>query len=120
MIDQSDIEQIEHRMKTATLELHKLSPLVGVAKQVRQYDSDRRRNLLAKFMRPHIKKGETSTAAETLARSTEGFEIGFNELAKELETSEATIARWDAMFASFEAARSLLSMQKETMRIMEG
>jgi len=120
MTDQSDIQEIEHRMKTATLELHKLAPLVGVAKQVRQYDPDRRRNLLAKFMRPHIKNGETSTAAETLARSTEAFQVGFNELAKELETSEATIAKWDAMFASFEANRSLLSMQKESMKILEG
>jgi len=120
MSDSSEIEQIEHRMKTATLELHKLAPLVGVAKQVRQYDSDRRRNLLAKFMRPHIKNGETSTAAETLARSTEAFQVGFNELAQELETSEATIAKWDAMFASFEASRSLLSMQKTTMQVMEG
>jgi hypothetical protein len=118
--DNSDISQIEARMKQATLELHKLAPLVGAAKQTRQYDSERRKNALAKFMRPHIKAGDTSTAAETLARSDEGFEIAINELASQLESAESTIAKWDAMFASFESARSLLSMAKESMRTLDG
>src|SRR5262245_10634451 len=107
MSDASEIEAISHRMKQATQEMHKLAPMVEAAKQTRQYDSDRRRNALAKFMRPHIKSGETSTAAETLARSDEGFQAQFNELAEQLEAAESTIARWDALFASFEAARSL-------------
>jgi hypothetical protein len=107
-------------MKSATQELHKLAPMVGAAKQTRSYDADRRRNTLAKFMRGHLRAGETSTAAETLARSDGGFETAFNELAQQLEAAESTIAKWDAMFASFEAARSLLSMAKETMKTLEG
>jgi hypothetical protein len=41
------------------------------------------------------------------------------ELAAQREDAEKTIAKWDAAFCTYEAARSLLSMAKETIRTIE-
>ncbi len=41
-------------------------------------------------------------------------------LSKQYEGAERVIAEWDSEFASFEAARSLLSMAKESMKVLEG
>ncbi len=118
--DQSEISTIEQRLKSSTKRLHALSAQVGAAKQVRNYDADRRKNLLAKYVVRYLEAGESATAAEQYARADGAYQSELEFLAKGHESAEQTIAEWDAEFASFEAARSLLSMQKETMRTLEG
>jgi hypothetical protein len=44
------------------------------------------------------------------------YQAELEGLAGQREASEKTIAEWDAAFATFEAARSLNSMLKETWR----
>lgn len=111
-----EIQKVQKRLEQSRNAIHKLAPAVGAAKQVRDYDSDRRKNLLAKYMLPHLKAGGSAAASEVDARANPAFQAEFEALAGQREASEKTIAEWDAAFATFEAARSLNSMLKETWR----
>jgi len=118
--DDSVIAQIEKRLKSATGRLHQLAAAVGHAKQVREFAGDRKKNLLAKYVVRALKAGETSTAAETIGRADPSYQSDLEALASDSEQAETVIAQWSAEMASFEAARSLLSMQKESLRLLEG
>ncbi len=118
--DNHDISQVETRLKDATRRLHQLSASVGASKQIRQYDTDRRKNLLAKYVVRALKEGHSATAAEAYGRSDEAYQTELEGLSKQYEGAEKVIAEWDAEQASFEAARSLLSMAKESMKVLEG
>jgi|SRR5215471_4369820 len=120
MSDNGEIFQIEKRMKTSTSILIKLAAQVGAAKQVREYDSDRRKNLLAKHMVPYLKAGHSAAASETMARADARYETEFEAMAGQRETADICIATWEAEHAKLDALRSLLSMQKETMKTLEG
>ncbi len=120
MNDNHDISAVETRLKDATRRLHQLAPQVGAAKQIRQFDTDRRKNLLAKYVVRALKEGHSATAAEAYGRSDEAYQAELEGLSKQYEGAERTIAEWDSEYASFEAARSLLSMAKESMRVLEG
>src|SRR5437763_16134255 len=118
--DQSEIESIEERMRNATKKLNTMAPALGLAKQVVEYDSDRRKMILAKVMAPLIGRGETAVAAEAIGRSEPLYLQELDNLARQYKDAQTVIATFRATEASFEAARSLLSMQKTSMQIMEG
>ena len=120
MNDNRDIAEVEQRLKSCSLNLHRLAPQVGAAKQIRQYDTDRRKNLLAKYVVRSLKAGESATAAEAYGRADGAYQAELEALSKQYEGAERTIAEWDSEQASFEAARSLLSMAKETLKTLEG
>ncbi len=120
MTDNHDISQVETRLKDATRRLHQLSASVGASKQIRQYDTDRRKNLLAKYVVRALKEGHSATAAEAYGRSDEAYQTELAVMSREYEASEKTLAEWEAEQCSFEAARSLLSMMKESLKVLEG
>ena len=117
MSDFEDIRKLQKRLEEARNSLHRIAPLVGVAKQVREYDSDRRKNLLAKHSLSALKEGNSVAAAELEARADPIYRNEFEALAAQREASEQRIAEWDAAFASYEAARSILSVWKETVKL---
>ncbi len=118
--DNHDIFEVEQRLRSCSKRLHQLSPQVGAAKQIRQYDTDRRKNLLAKYVVRALKEGHSATAAEAYGRSDEAYQVALEAIAAQYEQAEKVIAEWDAEQASFEAARSLLSMAKETLKTLDG
>ncbi len=120
MTDNHDISQVETRLKDATRRLHQLAPMVGSAKQIRNYDGDRKKNLLAKYVVRALKEGHSATAAEAYGRSDEAYQTELEGLSKQYEGAERTIAEWDAEMCSHDAARSLLAMNRESMRILQG
>jgi hypothetical protein len=120
MNDNREIAQVEERLRTCSKRLHVLAPQVGAAKQIRQYDTDRRKNALSKYVVKSLKAGESATAAEAIGRADLGYQAELEALSVQYEGAERTIAEWDAEQASFEAARSLLSMAKESMKVLEG
>lgn len=120
MSDYSETEKIASRMKSSTRKLHELAAQVGHAKQVREYDSDRRKGILSMEVVKALKAGESATAAEHIGRASEAYQAKFNVLAGEYEAAEQVIAQWTAEQASFEASRSLLSFQKSTLERLDG
>ncbi len=120
MTDNHDISEVEQRLRSCSKRLHQLSASVGASKQIRQYDTDRRKNLLAKYVVRALKEGHSATAAEAYGRSDEAYQTELEGLSKQYEGAERTIASWEAEMCSHDAARSLLAMNRESMRILQG
>ncbi len=120
MTDNHDISEVEQRLRSCSKRLHVLAPQVGAAKQIRQYDTDRRKNLLAKYVVKSLKAGESATAAEAHGRADPSYQMELESLSKQYEGAEKCIAEWDSEMCSFDAARSLLAMNRESMRILQG
>jgi hypothetical protein len=117
--DSSAIADIEKRLKKTITNIHALAPLVGTAKQVREFNSDQRKNLLARYMLPYLKGGASAASAEVDARADASYQSEFERLGEGYAAAEKTIAENTAAYATFEAARSLLSIAKETMKTLE-
>lgn len=116
-MDATDLIAIEKRMEDARIYLRDNAGGYGNAKQVREYDSDRRKQLLAKCAKPFIANGDSNAVAETKARSGDAYAIELDKLADSYAAAETTIALYDAASVSFDAARSLLSMAKSQMQL---
>src|SRR5262249_40302544 len=114
--DHSDVMAIQKRLKSASAELNNPTSIsfYAQARQVISYDSDRRKNLLARHIVAELGKGDVSHAeAETRARANPAYRAELEVQAEELQTAEAQIAKRRATEVSWESARSLLSFQRE-------
>lgn len=116
-MDSADLAVIEQRMEDARIYLRDNADAYGTAKQVREYDGDRRKQLLARQAKPFIGNGDSNAVAETKARAGDAYAIELDKLADAYAAAETTIALYDAAEVSFDAARSLLSMAKTQIGI---
>ena len=116
MPDHSEIDKIADRLRSSTKKLHELVPLLGMAKQVKEFSSDQRKQALAVEMVKSLKAGEGAAASDAIARASDAYAAKMTQLGKDYAEAERVIAEWKATQASFEAARSLLSMQRENLR----
>lgn len=112
MTDHGEIEAVQKRMFEAEQRLWKLVPKVATARQVREYDGDRRKNRLARATLPFLEAGDSATAAETKARASESYMTDMDAIRRDYRDAEHVIAEWEAAKVSFESARSVLSLQK--------
>jgi hypothetical protein len=115
MIEDEEIKNIEKRMTECVAAMRKMTALVGVARQVKEFSSDQRKNVLAAEQIKYIRAGESVAAAENLARSSPTYLAMFKSLEKTYADACGTIAEWEAVFARFEACRSMLSMARATL-----
>ena len=115
-MDHLDAEKITLRMAGCTKRLQDMAESVGLSRQVRDFASERRKNLLAKY----CPVGESAAKAEISARKDPEYLAELDKLAEQSRDAEITITRWDAEKASFEACRSLLSFNRESLRQLEG
>lgn len=120
MTDKDQTEKIEQRLMDATKNLHRLAPLLGAAKQVIEFSSDMRKNALAKHQRRYIERGEGAANSEALARSDPLYLEEMKPIKDQVTEAYRVEAEWRATMCSFEAGRSLLAMNRETMRVLEG
>lgn len=118
MIDNHEIKDIQRRMQECITRMRSLAPGVGAARQVKEFSNDQRKNALAGEQVRFIQRGESVAAAENLARSSPVYLQRFKDLETQYADAAATIAEWEAVFARFEACRSLLSMSKETLKLL--
>jgi hypothetical protein len=115
MIDDEQIKDIEKKMQECIKAMRTLAPLVGVARQVKEFSGDQRKNALAAEQIKYIQRGESVAASETMARSNPAYLERFKALEKSYADSCGTIAEWEATFARYEACRSMLAMARETL-----
>lgn len=118
--DHSDIVTIEKRMSEAARNLHNMVGDVAMAVTIIDYDSDRRKSLLARYAVKHIKAGESASAADTLARADEAYKKELDAQASVYEQANATMREWDSEKCSWETGRSLLARQRETIKTLPG
>jgi len=115
MIEDEEIKNIEKRMTECVASMRKMAPLVGGARQVKEFSSDQRKNALAAEQIRFISRGESVAAAENLARSSPAYLEKFKALETNYANACGTIAEWEAVFARFEACRSMLAMARQTL-----
>jgi hypothetical protein len=120
MHDDKEIRDIQEKMQDCIKTMRMLAPLVGVARQVKEFSSDQRKNALASAQIIFIQRGESVAAAEILARSSPPYLEKMKALEQAYASACGSIAEWEATFARFEACRSMLAMSRETMRTLEG
>jgi hypothetical protein len=112
MTDDTEIREIQKKMQDCLIRMRALAPLVGSARQIKEFSSDQRKNALAGELVNALKRGEGVSAAENLARSSPTYITTFKDLERSYADACATIAEWEAVFARFEACRSMLAMQR--------
>jgi HPt (histidine-containing phosphotransfer) domain-containing protein len=116
--DHSEHKRNEERIEKAVRKIHSLTGMVGVSRQVREFSSDQRKNLLSRYMLPYLKGGASAASAEVDARADAGYVTELKALMEGFAAAEQTIAEMQAAYAAFEAARSLLSFQKEQFKTL--
>jgi|SRR5215472_10527044 len=110
MSDDKEVKEIQQKMQECIVGMRRLAPLVGVARQVKEFSSDQRKNALAAEQIKFIQRGESVAASEGLARSSPVFLEKFKALETAYAEACGTIAEWEATFARFDACRSMLAM----------
>jgi hypothetical protein len=113
--DYHEIKKIEEAMKTAALNLHKMEGPVASAITIVDYDSDRRKSLVARYAVKHIKNGESAAAADTLARADEAYIAELNGLRDAYELAQTVRKQDENERLSWETGRSLLARQRKTL-----
>jgi len=120
MPDHKDTLAVAARLKAASKKLHDMADDVGMATQVREFISEDRKNLLSRYMKPWLMEDMASSKAEAMARTNEDFLKEYEALKQKFQDMEQLLTRWKAENASYDAARSLLSLAKETFRQLDG
>ena len=111
--DYSTIEGISRALALASDELANMADAVARARQIRDYDSDRRKRALSLAVRDFLSEGDSATSAEHKARSSDSYQEMMKQTGMDLIRAEKTIADYDACKIRWETARSLLSVQKQ-------
>lgn len=117
MADAQDIYKLSRDLENLAVQIEQIGPELAKAKVIRDFDSDRRRNLLAEFVALRLATDMSATAAESYARADAAYQAKFRELSQDLMAAYATIAKESGFQARFQAARSILSVQKATLSL---
>lgn len=112
----SDVAALQKRLVEAADRLSALVPELAKARQVREYDSDRRKSALATVAAPLLRAGESAAAAEMEARASDNYRKAMKAIAGDLLVAERVIAEHEAVKIQWESARSLLAMQRDMTR----
>ena len=116
LMEAHDLIEIEARLSATAEELLNRASAVAMARQIKEFGSDQRKNLLARYVAPML-KDNSATAAETLARSNEVYQQELGALMDQYCQAEKHIAIWDALHCKLDALRSTLSLAKEQMKL---
>ncbi len=117
--DHTQSLEVAARLRHATKRLQDMADDVGKAKQVREFSSENRKNLLARYI-ASVPANLPVSKAENMARSNASFIEEMQALEEQHLAAEQTLAHWAAEQCSFEACRSLLSFSREALRNLEG
>lgn len=116
--DFSDCLALQKKLVQAADKLSSMAGSVASAKQVREFEGDRRKRALAIATIPFLKSGDSHARAETEARATDGYRNEMVKLATELQVAEKAIMEYESTKIQWESARSLLAMAKSQMAIL--
>lgn len=116
--DFSDIDQLSEALMEVSNTMADMAKAAAAARQIREYDGDRRKRALSLAVRDamHAAPNLSATAAEHIARSSDSYGAAISTLATELRSAEGALSQWEAMKVRFESLRSLLSIQKQLVQ----
>lgn len=106
------------QMMRCVLELEQISQDVADAKTIREFSSDRVKRAFSVTVAEFLEAGDSGVAAEHKSRASKAYGTALHDLAEQYRTALRVIERHDAIKATFEAARSLLSVEKAKMALV--
>jgi hypothetical protein len=115
MVDHSEIKRYQKRMMDACKNLHSMAVPMGNARQLIDFDSDKRKSILAKYMVPFLKTGDSAKAAEAAARASGSYLSEVEDWNKKIEDAYVVRFKWDCENMSFACAQSLLAVEREIL-----
>lgn len=110
--DHNDVTALSDRLLGLADELARQAPNVAKARQVKEYDGERRKRALALQVREYL-KDDSAAAAETKGRASVAYGEQLDMLAGQLTAAEALVAEFEATKCQFDAVRSVLSCLKQ-------
>lgn len=113
--DYSTVEDLQRRMVEQCNVLDDLVEHVAKARQILNYESDRKKNALAAAVSFEVGQDKTLSVsmAEHRARCNRNYEAQMRTLTKESLEAETIVAQWEVAKLRWETGRSLLSIQKQ-------
>lgn len=115
-MDTKQVYDTEKKITETVAAISALVPDYAQARQVIEYDSDRRKQLLARCIVGG--KGGSMAAAESAARADDAnYGVPLTLLGDQLKNAYEVVARWQSLMARLDAARSILALTRETMKL---
>ena len=113
--DYSTVEELQRRMVEQCDTLDSLVESVAKARQILNYETDRKKNALAAAVSYECSQDKTLSVsmAEHRARCNRNYEATMRTLTKESLDAETIVAQWEVAKLRWETGRSLLSIQKQ-------
>lgn len=111
------LELAQKRMAEAITELERLTDKIGMARQIVEFASDRRKSALSVLVVEYFKTHESSAAAEHHARADNRFKESMKEIRQQTADAEKVITQFQVAKIKFEGARSVLSVEKSLLEL---
>lgn len=118
--DHTKIKDTATHLSNAVINLINNSDEVARAAVVKDFVSTRRDNILAKFSNPFIIQGKSKAVAEVMARNNPEYHQELEALIEQATEAEKILRKDKAMYAAYEANRSLLSLSKAIKDQLQG
>jgi hypothetical protein len=110
--DNDKIVFAQRQMHKAATTLANMSDAIAEARQIKEYDGDRRKRVLAAVMAEFLEQGESAAAAECKARASKYYTEQLLELGVQLRDAFRVIEKAEATRVLFSSAQSILSCEK--------
>jgi len=115
MSDNDKIFFLQKQMHKVSQDLAGMSEPLASARQVKEYDGDRRKRLLAIAMKVFIELGDSAASADCKARASDSYGEGLIKLSGEYLSAMETVEKHDALKVQFASAQSLLAVEREKL-----
>lgn len=117
MTDHNEIESIQRKLVEMTDRLMVLSPKAADARQIVEYDGDRKKRVLALSMAPLL-ANMSSAAAEAQSRASDNYAKAMSGLGGEFKAAQQVLYEWEQLKLTIEVYRSLLAVERKKVEMM--
>lgn len=118
MTDQGTVQNAQVQLQRAAKALEAMADAVAAAKQVKEYDNDRKKRVLAIAMKVFLDMGESAAAADCKARASAAYGEALISLSSQYQDALATIEKYEGQRVLWESARSLLSVERAKIGLL--
>lgn len=116
--DWTEVASLQQRLSETVEKINRMAGDVGMAKHVLEYDPDMRKKALGRAMAAPMAGGASAAKAEAEARASDSYAREMVVLAKSHQLAEQTVMEFEALKLTWDTARSLLAMSRESMRTL--
>jgi hypothetical protein len=118
LTDQDTIVKAQAQLNRCALDLAKLSNDVADARTVREFSGDRLKRAFSIEVSRFLESGESAAASEHKARASTQYGEHLADLMAQHKEAQRVIEQHEGLRVQFEAARSILSVEKSKLGLL--